>query len=242
MRALITERQTACFKHVARQEIAGKRKPVGDIIADGFCVSLTQKCRKAQHPVSPGFAGAARNRASGFWRYVDEVARASGCDAAFEIKSKAEFGQNLQFEAHHHRRTQPCVIEVPQDVIERIVQRSVRIALWQQSHQRSEMRDAIDGVRRREETCRAQGKAFNGVVTEMLVEPRPPCRAHGVARLQDRLEPRTEAAAHETEVAAMLARHQLEDAIRLPVTLDAQNDAVIGPLHAFNRNRQSFLD
>jgi hypothetical protein len=40
----------------------------------------------------------------------------------------------------------------------------------------------------------------------------------------------------------MLARHQLEDGIRLPVTLDAQNDAVIGPLHDLNRIRQSFLD
>ena len=104
------------------------------------------------------------------------------------------------------------------------------------------MRDAIDCVRRREETSRAQVEAFHSVVAEMLVEPRPPGGAHGIARLQNRLEPRTEAAAHKTEMAAMLARHQLEDGIRLPVPFDAQHDAFIDPLHGLNRNRQSFLD
>ena len=34
-----------------------------------------------------------------------------------------------------------------------------------------------------------------------------------------------------TEVAAMLAHHQLKDGICLPVTLDAEHDAFIGPLH-----------
>ena len=91
MRALVAERQTARFEHVARQEIAGKRKPVGNVIADGFCVMLAQESRETQHPVGPRLAGAARNRASGFWRYVDEVARASGRNAALEIESKTKF-------------------------------------------------------------------------------------------------------------------------------------------------------
>ena len=65
----------------------------------------------------------------------------------------------------------------------------------------------------------------------MLVEPRPPGRRHAVAGLQDRLQARAEPAAHQPEMAAMLACHQLEDAAGLPVPLDADHDAFIGPLH-----------
>src|SRR5262245_34938202 len=104
------------------------------------------------------------------------------------------------------------------------------------------MRDAIDCVRCREEIRRAQGEALHRVVAEMLVEPRPPAGAHRIARLQHRLEARAETTAHEPEMTAVFARHQLEDSIRLPVTLDAEHDAFIGPLHRLNRNRLSFLD
>src|ERR1035438_2391018 len=66
----------------------------------------------------------------------------------------------------------------------------------------------------------------------MLVEPRPPARAHAVADLQHRLHARAEAAAYQAEMATMLARHQFEDGARLPVPLDPDHDAFIGPLHA----------
>jgi hypothetical protein len=32
---------------------------------------------------------------------------------------------------------------------------------------------------------------------------------------------------------AVRARHEVEDGVRLPVPLDAQHDAFIGPLHGF---------
>jgi hypothetical protein len=37
----------------------------------------------------------------------------------------------------------------------------------------------------------------------------------------------------EPEMAAMLARHQLEDDARLPMFADAENDAFVSPLHRF---------
>src|SRR5262245_16451234 len=104
------------------------------------------------------------------------------------------------------------------------------------------MAAAIACVKRREEMRRAQGEAFHRIVAEMLVEPRPPAGAHRLARLQHRLEARAETTAHEPEMTAVFARHQLEDGIRLPVTLDAEHDAFIGPLHGLNRNRLSFVD
>ncbi len=115
--------------------------------------------------------------------------------------------------------------------IESDVETRVRIALGQQSHQRRKMRDAVDRVRRGEEIRRAQILPLDAVIAQMLVEPRPPGGADAVAGLQHRLHARAEGAAHETEMAAVFARHQFEDAARLPVPLDAEHDAVIGPLH-----------
>ena len=107
----------------------------------------------------------------------------------------------------------------------------MRIALGQQPHQRGEMADAIDGMRAAKIIRRAQAQALDRVIAQMLVEPRPPGRAHAIADLQHRLHARAEAAAHHAEMAAMLARHQLEDAARLPVPFHAEHDAFIGPLH-----------
>src|SRR5262245_45977162 len=96
------------------------------------------------------------------------------------------------------------------------------------------MREAIDRVRGRKEIRSTQGQPFDSVVAEMLIEPRPPCGAHGVTGLQHRLEPRSKTATNKTEMAAMLARHQLENGIRLPVTLGAEHDPFIGPLHGIS--------
>src|ERR1019366_4624777 len=100
-----------------------------------------------------------------------------------------------------------------------------------------QMADAIDRVRRREEVRRAQARALYRIISEMLVEPRPPDRAHGIADLQHRLHARAETAAHQPEMAAMRARHQLEDAAGLPVALDAEHNAFIGPLHRIVRTQ-----
>src|SRR5688572_9418831 len=67
----------------------------------------------------------------------------------------------------------------------------------------------------------------------MLVEPRTPDRAQIVAGLQDRLEPRAVAAAHQPKMAAVLAREQLGDGVGLAMPLDAQHDGVVSPLHRF---------
>src|SRR5665647_594093 len=99
------------------------------------------------------------------------------------------------------------------------------------------MRNAVDGVRRREEIRRALAHRFDRVIAEVLVEPGPPAGADRIAGLQNRLHARAVAAAHQTEMAAMLARHQLDDGARLPVPLDADYDAFIGPLHQIVRTR-----
>src|SRR5438552_15719460 len=65
----------------------------------------------------------------------------------------------------------------------------------------------------------------------MLVEPRPPDRAHRVARLQHRAQARTTAAAHETEVTAVFARHHFKNGIRLAVAPRAEHDSFVGPFH-----------
>src|SRR5262245_50969146 len=93
------------------------------------------------------------------------------------------------------------------------------------------MIDPIDCVSHGKEIRGPQRKPFHRVVAEMLVQPRPPGGIQCIPRLQHRLEPRPKAAAHQAKVAAVLARHQLEDRIRLAMALDAEDDSFIGPLH-----------
>ena len=76
-----------------------------------------------------------------------------------------------------------------------------------------------------------QPQRLDRVVAEMLVEPRPPDHAHRVAGLQHRPQPRAAAAAHQAEMAAVLARHHLEDGVGLAVAPRAEHDAFVGPFH-----------
>ncbi len=107
----------------------------------------------------------------------------------------------------------------------------MRVALRQQPHQRGQVADPINRMRRREKTGGPQIHRFDRVVAEMLIEPRTPCRTDGIARLQHRLKSRSKSATHKPEMAAVLARHQFKDSACLAVPLDADYDAFIGPLH-----------
>ena len=115
----------------------------------------------------------------------------------------------------------------------------VRVALGQQPAERGEMRHAVERVRDRQKRRRARIEAFDRVVTEMLVEPRPPSGADAIARLQHRAQPRARPSPHQAEMPAVRARHQLEDGVGLPVTLAAEHDAFVGPLHRYSSGNSS---
>ena len=66
----------------------------------------------------------------------------------------------------------------------------MRIALRQQPAQRREMRHAVDHMRGRQQRRGMQLQRLDRVVAEVLVEPRAPDRAHHVAGLQHRPQPR----------------------------------------------------
>jgi len=151
--------------------------------------------------------------------------------APIEIEAKAELREKLQFKAHSHRRRERSIVEVAQNFVERLVEIRMGIALWQQPHQSDQMTDAINRVRRGEETCRPQMQTFDRVVAKMFVEPCPPGSTHTISRLQYGLESRSKSTTHESEMAAVVTRHQLEDGARLPVPFDANHDAFIGPMH-----------
>ena len=65
----------------------------------------------------------------------------------------------------------------------------------------------------------------------MLVEPRAPDDAHAVAGLQHRPQARARPAPHQAEMAAVRARHHLEDGARLAMAAHAEHDAFVGPFH-----------
>src|SRR5262249_55522125 len=101
------------------------------------------------------------------------------------------------------------------------------------------MRHAVERVRDRQKRRRARVEAFDHVVAEMLVEPCPPSGADAIARLQHRPQPRARPSPHQAEMAAVRARHNLEDGVGLAVTLAAEHDAFVGPLHRYPSGNSS---
>src|SRR5579872_3370422 len=94
------------------------------------------------------------------------------------------------------------------------------------------MRDAIDRMRGDKQIRRAQSRAFDQVIAEVLVEPRAPHRGNAVAGLQQRPHPFSRAATYQAEVTAMAARQELDDGGRLAMPPDPKHDALVSPFHA----------
>src|SRR5581483_8215536 len=78
---------------------------------------------------------------------------------------------------------------------------------------------------------RAFGQGLDRVIAEVLVKPRPPRRGHAVSRLQDRAQPPRPPAPDEAEMAAVAARHQLDDEAGLAVPPRPDDDAFVRPVH-----------
>ena len=107
----------------------------------------------------------------------------------------------------------------------------MRLALGEQPAQGREMRDAVDGMRRGEKTCRAQIDSFDRIVAEMIVEPRPPSGAQRIPRLQParRREPLPPRTRPRWRPRSRVINSRMT--LRLAVALDAEHDAFIDPLH-----------
>ena len=154
-----------------------------------------------------GSPASTRHRAARLRRHEAQIVARAGRRACVEIEPEAELGQQLQARSARPAAPASRASSRPSSTsIERGIDVRMRIALRQQPAERAEMRHAIDGVRGGETGCRAQIDALDRVVAEMLVEPRPPGRAHAVARLQHRPQARAGAAAHQAEMAAVPSR------------------------------------
>src|SRR6266404_8721355 len=93
------------------------------------------------------------------------------------------------------------------------------------------MGHAIGRMRRRQHGGRAQPRALDHVIAEMLVEPGSPHRRHAVAGLQQRPHPFARTAAHQAEVTAVGARQQFDDGGGFAMPPHPQHDAFVGPFH-----------
>ena len=117
------------------------------------------------------------------------------------------------------------------DQRQRFEQRLVRIALGQQAHQRAEIADAGERKAAGDEPTGPQRERFHRIGAEMFVEARAPDEAETVAGLQGALQARRSAAAHQPEMASMLARHRLDDRRTLAMAPNADDDAFVAPFH-----------
>ena len=102
--------------------------------------------------------------------------------------------------------------------------------------QRGQVRDAVDRMGSAKKLAARRFDRLDGEIAEMLVEPRAPSGAHAYCPAAGSAAcASASAAAHQAEMAAVLARHHFEDDAGLAVALDAEHDAFVGPLHAVVR-------
>src|SRR5579863_9804043 len=107
----------------------------------------------------------------------------------------------------------------------------MRLAFGKQPAQRREVCHAMNRMRGREKTGRAQISALHRIIAEMVIKPRPPGRVQRIARLEHRAQPPPGAAAHQPKMPAALLRHQFKNDARLAIAPHAKHDAFVSPLH-----------
>ena len=83
-------------------------------------------------------------------------------------------------------------------------------------------------------------RRFQRIIAHVLVEPRSPGGAHGVARLEQGSLPSRGTTAHHAEVATAQAGEQFHDGIALAVPPHSQHDALVGPFHGTVRPALNF--
>ena len=108
----------------------------------------------------------------------------------------------------------------------------MRIALGQQAQKSGDIGEPVERHRLGHQPGRMRGQQLDLVFAEMLVEPCPPIQRDEIAGLQHRLLLAGAAAAHEAEMAAMVARHHLQDHGALAMPPDADDRALVAPFHA----------
>src|SRR5215470_4519493 len=114
---------------------------------------------------------------------------------------------------------------------ERRMDQRVRVAFRQQPAQCTEVGDAVDRVRDGEEGGRREFEPFDRIGAEMLIESGAPGSGHAIAGLQDRSQAPAGSAIDQAEMPSMLAGHQFENGIRLPMAAHPEHDPFIAPLH-----------
>src|SRR5579872_7470896 len=93
------------------------------------------------------------------------------------------------------------------------------------------MSHAVNGVLEREQVRRTQLRAFDQVIAEMLVEPRPPSRRNAVAWLEQRTHALARPTAYKAEMTAVATRQQFDDGGGFAVPPYSQYDPFVGPFH-----------
>src|SRR5215831_14854727 len=114
---------------------------------------------------------------------------------------------------------------------ERRMDQRVRVAFRQQPAQCTEVGHPIGRMRNVEEGGRREFEPLDRIGAEMLIEPGAPSSGHAIAGLQDRAQAPACSAIDQAEMTSMLAGHQFENGIRLPMAARPEHDPFIAPLH-----------
>ena len=175
MPARVRQRKTAGRERVPLEKVTRERKRIGKIGSGRRLGVRAQESRQRHELVAVGFARFTRDRAARSRRNVDKIVRGAGHHTGRQIQPETEFGEEGEFEIRDLTRGDERIIEAIEDRFKHGMDAPVRLALGEQPAQRRKMRHAMHGVRRREKAGRAQVEALDRVVTEMFVEPRPPC-------------------------------------------------------------------
>ena len=228
-------REPARREHVARRKCPVRRKAAARSPASRRrAPAVLQKGRIGQQPVAPGRAGLAGDGAAGLGRDIGEILRRPGQRAALEIEAEAQRRSSASSKRAISAGATSSEIEPIGDRLghARII-RSCGSRSGSSRSSAARWRDAMQREGAVDEARRARAQRLHGKGAEMLLEPRPPAAPRRYCPAAARSAARGRApAAHEAEMAAMPARHQLQNDRGSRRGADADDEPFVPPIHA----------
>src|SRR5262249_41638031 len=105
------------------------------------------------------------------------------------------------------------------------------VAFRQQTQKGAEIGKSAERQRASHQPACAEVQGLDGVGSQMLVEPGAPNDIERIARLKQTSKTRRTPPANQAEMAAVRSGQRFTDRRRLPMLLDAEDDAFVTPFH-----------
>lgn len=183
-------------------------------------VTRTEKGRHGEEALGIGSTGGLADGASGFRRDERQIVGHACRSAARQIQAEAQILEHRNLEPDEEVPSILRLMEMIENDRQGLEEMGMRIALGQQTEQRSHGLNAVNSRRCLHQTSSPKLDWFDAKLAQMFVEPCTPGGLHLVAGLEDRLQSPRSSASDDPQMPTTAGGHHFGDGGRLAKSLD----------------------